>query len=70
MKYKQTNSKTSGRGCVYYVPTEEGYMGLVASREQAQEFDAHSILICDENETSQFPQWGNEEPIINGVRLH
>lgn len=53
-------SRNSGRGCVYYVHTDEGYIGMVASREQAQSMDKHSVLICDENETAQFPQWGNE----------
>lgn len=53
-------SRNSGRGCVYYVHTEQGYVGMVASREQAQSMDKHSVLICDENETAKFPQWGNE----------
>jgi hypothetical protein len=34
---------------------------MIASREQAQSMDRHSVLICDENETAQFPQWGNEK---------
>ena len=36
-------------------------MGLVASREQAREFDVAPVLICDEVETAQFSQWGNEK---------
>lgn len=60
MKHAQTKSKTTGRGCVYFVPTEEGYLGMVASRKQARDLDEHSMLICDESETAQFPQWGND----------
>lgn len=61
MKHDQIQSKISASGCVYYVPTEKGYMCLIASREQAREFDVHSVLICDENETAKFSLWGNEK---------
>jgi hypothetical protein len=48
-------------GCVYYIHTPMGYVGSVASREQARELDAHSVMICDEKETARFIKWGNEK---------
>lgn len=50
--------------CVYYIHTAEGYLGCVASRQQAQQMDAHSVIICDEKETSNFIEWGNKESNI------
>jgi len=49
------------RGCVYYVQTPDGYVGMVASREQARQLDQHSVLVCDEKEVANFPTWGNEK---------
>jgi hypothetical protein len=60
MKREGAQTKAHGRACVYYVHTEQGYVGTIASREQARAFDQLSVLICDENEVAQFPQWGNE----------
>ncbi len=60
-KNKKRNARESGRGCVYYVHSEQGYVGMIASREQAREMDKHSVLICNEDEVAQFPAWGNEK---------
>lgn len=54
------NTASAGRGCVYYIHTDDGYVGAIASRAQAQTLDKHSVLICDEEEVARFPEWGNE----------
>jgi hypothetical protein len=59
-KKENRKRKFGTTGCVYYIHTDEGYVGTIARREQAKEFDKHSVLICDEEEVSQFPEWGNE----------
>jgi hypothetical protein len=59
MKRASSLAKANGRGCVYYIHTDQGYVGTVASREQARALDEHSVLVCDENEVAQFPAWGN-----------
>jgi hypothetical protein len=60
LKLESPQAKANSRGCVYYIHTEQGYVGTVASREQARALDEHSVLVCDENEVAQFPEWGNE----------
>lgn len=59
IKKEKTQTKVNSRGCVYYVHTKQGYVGTVASREQARAIDEHSVLICNEDEVAQFPQWGD-----------
>ena len=56
---KRPNKKAEGRSCLYFVHTEDGYVGVIASRIQARELDPNSVLICDENEVARFPQLGN-----------
>ena len=56
---KRPKQKTENRGCVYFMHTEQGYVGMIASRAQAREMDQNSVLICDEDEVSRFPQLGN-----------
>ena len=58
---KLRTQKPDKRPCVYFVHTEQGYAGIVATRAQAREMDRNSVLICSENEVDQFPQMGNAQ---------
>jgi len=58
---KRSGKGADHRGCVYFVHTEQGYVGMVASRSQAREMDGNSVLICNEEEVARFPQIGNTE---------
>jgi hypothetical protein len=60
-KKENRERKSTASACVYYVHTDEGYVGMLASRKQAQESDKHSVLICNEEEVAKFPAWGNEK---------
>lgn len=60
-KKEKRKPKATSTACIYFIHTEEGYLAMGASREQAQQMDEHSVLVCGEEEASKFSDWGNEK---------